>query len=80
MHTSIFYNTSTYDICNDGDIFTEPFRGYVSISNNRVACDITITVGGQTVATGSIEANSRYQSDTFEANGDVVITVTVHAE
>ena len=76
-----FYNTSTYDICNDGDIFTEPFRGYVSISNNRVACDITITVGGQTVVTESIEANSsRYQTDTFEANGDVVITVSVHAE
>lgn len=73
-------NPSTYDYYADGDIFTEAFRGYVSISNNRLACDITITVGGQTVATGSIEANGRYTSDMFETNGDVVVTVTVHAE
>ena len=73
-------NSSTYYNYADGDIFTEVFKGYVAISNNRVACDITITVGGQTVATGSIEANGRYQSDRFDANGDVVVTVTVHAE
>lgn len=75
-----FVNSSTYDYYADGDIFTEAFKGYVAIGNNRVACDITITVGGQTVATGSIEANGRYQSDRFDANGDVVVTVTVHAE
>lgn len=73
-------NSSTYDYYADGDIFTEAFKGYVAIGNNRVACDITITVGGQTVATGSIEANGRYQSDRFDANGDVVVTVTAHAE
>ena len=73
-------NSSTYKYYADGDIFTEAFKGYVAISNNRVACDITITVGGQAVATGSIEANGRYQSDRFDANGDVVVTVTVHAE
>ena len=64
----------------DGAIFFEPFPGYVMISNNPVACDIKITVGGEVIDSSSIDARSRYQSPRFEATGDVVITVTVSAE
>ncbi len=75
-----YYDMSIYDYHYDGDVFTEPFSGWVSVSNNRVACDITITVGGETIDSQTIEANGSYQSPTFEATGDVVITITAHAE
>ena len=64
----------------DGAIFFESFTGFVSISNNPVACDIKITVGEEVIDSSSIDASSRYQSPRFEATGDVVITVTASAE
>lgn len=75
-----YYNESIYDYMTDGAIFFEPFTGYVMISNNPVACDITITVGGKVIDSSSIDARSSYQSPKFEATGDVVITVTASAE
>ena len=75
-----YYNLSTYDTISDGAIFFEPFPGYVMIRNNPVACDIKITVGGEEIDSSSIDARSSYQSPRFEATGDVVITVTAHAE
>ena len=75
-----YYNESIYDYMTDGAIFFEPFTGYVMISNNPVACDITITVGGKVIDSSSIDARSSYQSPRFEATGDVVITVTASAE
>ena len=58
----------------DGAIFFESFTGFVRISNNPVACDIIITVGGEEIDSSSIDAKSSYQSPRFEATGDVVIT------
>ena len=75
-----YYNESIGDYMTDGAIFFESFTGFVSISNNPVACDITITVGGEEIDSSSIDAGSRYQSPRFEATGYVVITVKASAE
>ena len=75
-----YYNDSIGDYMSDGAIFFEPFTGYVMIRNNPVACDITITVGGELLDSSSIDAGGWYQSPKFEATGDVVITVTASAE
>ena len=75
-----YYNESIYDYMTDGAIFFEPFTGHVSISNNPVACDITIMVGEEEIDSSSIDAWGSYQSPKFKATGDVVITVKASAE
>ena len=75
-----YYNESIGDYMTDGAIFFESFTGFVSISNNPVACDITITVGGEEKDSSSIDAWGNYYSPRFEATGDVVITVKASAE
>lgn len=64
-----------------GMIYGSGLRGRLTPTYVGSAVDYTVTVGGEEKVTGTFEAySSEVYSDWFDINGNVVITITAHAE
>ena len=64
-----------------GLIYGSGLQGRLTPTYARTSIDYVVTVGGTKVVSGTFEANSyEVYSDWFDITGNVVITITPHAE
>ena len=70
-----------YSYSSSGLIYGSGLRGHITPTYAATSIDYVVTVGGVETVSGTFEANSsEVYSDWFDITGNIVITITQHAE
>ena len=70
-----------YSYSSSGLIYGSDLRGHITPTYAATSIDYVVTVGGVEAVSGMFEANSsEVYSEWFDITGNVVITITPHAE